>query len=327
MHPFAYRAAASLQDAVAHGAGQPAAMFIAGGTDLLQLLQENVAAPSEVIDINCLPFAGIEADDAGLRIGALVRMSDLARHRAVQERYPVIAEALLASASGQVRNAATIGGNLLQRTRCLYFRDHTTPCNRREPGSGCGAMEGINRLNAIFGTSPHCIATHASDLAVALVALDARLRLAGPDGEREIGLAELHREPGDTPEIETVLKRGELILEIIVPASAVAAHSTYLKVRDRASFEWALVSAAAALEVADGKIRSARVAAGGVGTKPWRLQQVEDALVGLPPTFESAQAAAERAGEGANPRPGNAFKVELLQRTVACAIASAGARA
>jgi xanthine dehydrogenase YagS FAD-binding subunit len=327
MHPFAYRAAASLQDAVAHAAAQPAAAFIAGGTDLIQLLQENVAEPSEVIDINGLPFAAIQADEAGLRIGALVRMADLARHPAVQERYPMIAEALLASASGQVRNAATIGGNLLQRTRCLYFRDHTTPCNRREPGSGCSAMDGVNRLGAIFGTSPHCIATHASDLAVALTALDARLRLAGPDGEREIALAELHREPGDTPEVETVLGKGELILEIIVPASGFAAHGHYLKVRDRASFEWALVSAAAALEVADGKIRQARVAAGGVATKPWRLRQVEDTLVGLPPTFESAQAAAERAGEGASPRPGNAFKVELLKRTVARAIASAGARA
>jgi xanthine dehydrogenase YagS FAD-binding subunit len=327
MHPFAYRAAASLQDAVRHAAGSPAAAFIAGGTDLIQLLQENVAAPSEVIDINGLPFAAIQADEAGLRIGALVRMADLARHPAVQQGYPMIAEALLASASGQVRNAATIGGNLLQRTRCLYFRDHTTPCNRREPGSGCSAMEGVNRLNAIFGTSAHCIATHASDLAVALVALDARLRLAGPDGEREIALAELHREPGDTPQVETVLGRGELITEIIVPASGFAAHGHYLKVRDRASFEWALVSAAAALEVADGKIRQARVAAGGVATKPWRLRQVEDALLGLPPTFESAQAAAERAGEGASPRPGNAFKVELLKRTVARAIASAGARA
>jgi xanthine dehydrogenase YagS FAD-binding subunit len=328
MYPFAYRAARSLPDAVARAAQAPAADVIAGGTDLIQLLQENVRAPSELIDINALPLTRIETDAAGgLRIGALVRMAELARHATVREHYPVIAEALLASASPQVRNQATIGGNLLQRTRCLYFRDHTTPCNRREPGSGCGAMDGIHRMNAILGVSAHCIATHASDLAVALVALDARLHLAGPAGEREIALADLHREPGDRPQDETILGKGELITGVTVPAAPFTAGSHYLKVRDRASFEWALVSAAAALEVADGTIRQARVAAGGVATKPWRLPQVEAALTGRPPTMETVLAAAETAAEGANPRPGNAFKVELLKRTVARAVATAGARA
>jgi xanthine dehydrogenase YagS FAD-binding subunit len=327
MHPFAYRRAASPEDAIALAARLPHADLIAGGTDLIQLLQENVRAPSELVDITGLPFTRITADDQGLRIGALVPMAELAGHSAVQARYPVIAEALLASASPQVRNQATIGGNLLQRTRCLYFRDHTTPCNRREPGTGCGAMDGINRINAILGTSDKCIAAHASDLAVALVALDARVRLAGPGGEREIPLAELHREPGDTPEIETTLQKGELITEVLVPAAAFTAPSHYLKVRDRASFEWALVAAAAALEVVDGTIREARIAVGGVGTKPWRLPQVEERLRGLPPSLESARAAAAHAADGAKPRPGNAFKVELLQRTVARAVVTAGARA
>lgn len=327
MVPFTYRAVGSIDDAVMFGARIPSAAFIAGGTDLLQLLQENVAQPSELLDITGLPLDLIEPDGDGLRIGSLVRMAGLAAHPVVAERYPVIAEALLESASPQVRNQATIGGNLLQRTRCLYFRDHTTPCNRREPGTGCGAMEGISRNNAILGVSGKCIAAHASDLAVALVALDARARIAGPSGTRELALGDLYREPGDQPERETVLEPGDVITHILVPASTFAAHSHYLKVRDRASFEWALVSAAAALAVEDGTIREARVAAGGVGTKPWRLPRVEAVLMGLPPTFESAQAAAARAVEGAAPRPGNAFKVELLQRTVARAIATAGARA
>lgn len=326
MHPFAYRAASSAADAVALVARQPFADFIAGGTDLIQLLQENVRTPSELIDINALPYRTVEAGPEGLRIGALVHMTDLADHPAVRADYPIIAEALLESASPQVRNVATIGGNLLQRTRCLYFRDHTTPCNRREPGTGCSAMNGINRNSAILGVSDKCIATHPSDLAVALVALDARLHLAGPGGEREIAMAELHREPGDTPHIETVLERGELITAVTVPASPLARASHYLKLRDRASFEWALVSVAAGLEVADGAIRAARVAAGGVATKPWRLPQVEAALIGRPPTLETAKAAAAEAAQGASPQPGNAFKVELLQRAVARALATAGAR-
>lgn len=327
MYPFAYAKPASVESAAAMAARLPRAAFIAGGTDLVQLLQENVVAPSDLLDITGLPFRGIAVEGGHLRIGALTRMSEVARHETVRERCPVVAEALLASASPQVRNQATIGGNLLQRTRCLYFRDHTTSCNRRAPGTGCGAMEGVNRMNAILGTSDKCIATHASDLAVALVALDARLRLLGPEGEREMALEELHPEPGDAPEIETTLRLGELIAEVIVPLPAAAARSHYLKLRDRASFEWALVSAAVALEVEGGTIREARVAAGGVATKPWRLRRVEAALRGRPPTPEHVEAAAALAAEGAVPRPGNAFKAPLLQRAVARAILTVGARA
>ncbi|HZH26899.1 MAG TPA: xanthine dehydrogenase family protein subunit M [Azospirillaceae bacterium] len=327
MHPFAYLASGSVPDAVAHAARRPHAVFIAGGTDLLQLLQERVEAPSEVIDINRLPLQGIETDGEALRIRALVTLADAAAHPAIRDRFPAIAEALEETASPQVRNMATVAGNLLQRTRCLYFRDNTTPCNKRTPGAGCSAMDGVNRMNAVLGVSDHCIAAHPSDLAVALLALDARLRLHGPDGSRDMAVADLHREPGDRPDLETNLRRGELITEIVVPSGGLARRSCYVKVRDRAAFEWALVSAAAAIEVEDGVIRRAGIAAGGVGTKPWRLEGVAAELVGKPPTPETLRTAAERAGEGARPRPGNAFKVELLKRTVARALMTAGVRA
>jgi xanthine dehydrogenase YagS FAD-binding subunit len=326
---FAYSAATSPQAASARAAQVRGADFIAGGTDMMQLITERVRVPREVIDINRLPFTGIRNDGQGVRIGALERMSDVADDPTIRERFPAVAEALLASASPQVRNMATMGGNLLQRTRCLYFRDAATPCNKRVPGSGCSAQDGQNRHNAIFGTSEHCIAAHASDLAVALVALDARVALTGgPQGDREIPIAELHRLPGDTPHIETVLEPGELIAALILPDAPYARRSHYLKVRDRASFEWALTSAAVGLDIdGDGAIRQARVAVGGVGTKPWRLPQVEAALAGSKPDAAAFRAAAERAAEGAQPHGHNAFKVELVKRTVVRALVEVGGAA
>ncbi|HEX5385733.1 MAG TPA: xanthine dehydrogenase family protein subunit M [Gemmatimonadales bacterium] len=316
MVPFAYAAAHDVDAAVTHAARTRGAEFIAGGTDMLQLLEERVRAPAELIDISRLPLADIDVGPAGARIGALARMADVADDPGMQELFPVVVQALVASASPQVRNMATIGGNLLQRTRCLYFRDVATPCNKREPGSGCPAQDGQNRMNAILGGSPHCIAAYAGDLAVALVALDADVLVTGEQGERTIPVGELHRMPGDTPEVETILAPGDLITGIFIPASAFAAQSHYLKLRDRASFEFALTSAAVGLDTDGDTIRQARVAVGGVGTKPWRLPQVEERLVGSRAHADVFHAAAERAADGAEPRAGNAFKVELLRRTV-----------
>ena|SRR5438128_1115183 len=316
MVPFAYAAAPTTDAAIAHVGRRRGAEFIAGGTDMLPLLQDGVRAPSELIDINGLPLSGIEMTPAHARIGALSRMADVADDPRIRREFPVVAEALLASASPQVRNMATIGGNLLQRTRCLYFRDVATPCNKREPGSGCPAQDGQNRMNAVLGGSAHCIAAYPGDLAVALTALDAWVEVAGPEGTRTIPLAELHRLPGDTPYLETVLEAGELITAVVLPTSALARRSHYLKVRDRTSFEFALVSAAVALHVDKGVIGRARVGVGGVATTPWRLFQVEEALVGQRVHADAFTAAAARAAEGAQPRAGNAFKVELLRRTV-----------
>jgi xanthine dehydrogenase YagS FAD-binding subunit len=299
------------------GAAFSGGVFIAGGTDLLQLMKDNVVAPTALVDIEMLPLAQIEAKPEGLRLGALARMSDVAAHPAVLRDYPMISAALLASASPQIRNMGTMGGNLLQRTRCSYFRDTGFACNKRAPGSGCAALHGSNRMLAVLGTSGHCIASHPSDLAVTLVALDAELEIQGPNGTaRRMRVAELHRLPGDHPEIEANLAPGEIIVAVDVPASAAARSSRYLKVRDRASFEFALVSAAVAMEVAGGMVRDIRVAAGGVGTKPWRLPEVESALQGRPANEESFRAAAALAGVGATPASENGFKVELLKRTV-----------
>jgi len=322
--PVAYAAAASEAGAIARVARAQGAEFIAGGTDMLQLLQERVRAPAELIDINRLPLAAIEVGADGARIGALARMADVADHPGIRAGFPAVAEALLASASPQVRNMASIGGNLLQRTRCLYFRDVATPCNRRVPGSGCPAREGQNRLHAILGGSPHCIAVYPGDLAVALVALDADVHVRGAAGERVIPVERLHRLPGDTPHVETVLELGELITAVTIPATAHARRSHYLKVRDRASFEFALASAAVALDVEGDAIRQARVAVGGVATTPWRLPQVEEALIGRPLTGEVLREAAARAAAGAEPRGLNAFKVTLLPRTVERALRVVG---
>jgi xanthine dehydrogenase YagS FAD-binding subunit len=298
------------------------AKFIAGGTDLLQLMKENVEAPRILVDLDGLPLDDISMDANGLRIGAVARMSDVAADRRVAEGYPVIAEALLASAAPQIRNMASIGGNLLQRTRCNYFRDTGFDCNKRVPGSGCPAIHGDNRMHAILGVSDQCIAAHASDLAVALVALDASVELRGPDGGRTVRLTEFHTLPGDTPQHENVLRPGELILAVTVPAGAWTAKSTYLKVRDRASFEFAVVAAAVALDVSDGVIREARVALGGVGTKPWRAPAAEAALRGKPADADSFAQAAAAAVAGAKPASENGFKVVLAQRALVRALQS-----
>lgn len=304
-------------DAALTAAAASGAKYIAGGTDLMQLMKDDVEAPGILVDLEPVLSAGIEASPDGLTLHGMARMSDVAAHPAVRERWPVISEALLLSASPQVRNMGTMGGNLLQRTRCGYFRDTGFACNKRLPGSGCPAIAGENRMLAILGGSEHCIATHPSDLAVALVALDATLTLRAPGGHtRQVPLADFHRLPGDAPQMETILAPGELIESIQVPASAAARRSTYLKVRDRQSFEFALVSAAVALEVADGKVLDARVAAGGVGTKPWRLREVEDALRGKPLGPDALREAAGTAGQGAHPAGQNSFKLILLRRTV-----------
>ena len=323
MTPFAYAAADSPGAAIQRVAATRGASFIAGGTDMLQLLQDGVAEPSELIDINRLPFAGIDVDDRGATIGALARMADVAGDARIQREFPVVSQALLLSASPQVRNMASIGGNLLQRTRCLYFRDATVPCNKRVPGSGCPARDGANRMNAILGVSEQCIAAYPGDLAVALVALDAETVVSGTGGERRVPVDELHRLPGDTPHIETALAPGDLSTAVVIPASPSARRSAYLKVRDRASFEFAISSAAVGLALDAGVIREARVAVGGVATKPWRLRHVEAALAGQRAGPDVFREAAAHAADGAEPRAQNAFKVELLRRTVARALAMA----
>ena len=335
MVPFAYARATSLAAATASaarhrsdGSHDPGADFLAGGTDMIQLMGEHLRNPDRIIDISALPgLDRIEQRHGSLRLGALVRMSDAAAHPVVQAECPVVSEALLASASAQVRNLATLGGNLLQRTRCGYFRDPGAPCEKREPGTGCPAITGQNRFHAVLGGSEHCIATYAGDFANALLVLDATVRIAGPDGERTIMLADLHRAPGATPWVETQLEPGELILSIDVPTGPAARRSHYLKVRDRASFEWSIASAAVALELdEDGRVRDVRIAAGGVATRPWRLPQVEAALRGQRLTPALAQAAAAHAAEGAVAHGRNAYKVELIRRTVARALVETGAR-
>jgi len=321
MFPFRYERGRDVADVVAAAARDRSAEFLAGGTDMLQLLKDDVCRPGRIIDVTRLPdLDRIEYGGQGLRFGALVKMSDAADHPEVRLNYPVIAEALLASASPQIRNMATIGGNLLQRTRCVYFRDHGTACNKREPGSGCAALHGENRLHAVLGGSDHCIATHASDLAVALVALDAVVVTARAGGGRRIPLEEFHLLPGDTPERETVLEPAELIVAVEVPPLAFASRSHYLKVRDRASFEFALVSAAVAADIEDGVIRAVRIALGGVGTKPWRAREAERVLTGQPANPASFERAAAQALAGARPAERNGFKIPLAQRILVRAL-------
>jgi xanthine dehydrogenase YagS FAD-binding subunit len=316
MQAFTLAQPASIDAALA-GADAAGAKYIAGGTDLMQLMKDNVEAPTHLIDLELLPLTAIRADSNGLRLEAMARMSDVGAHPAVREGWPVISQALEASASPQVRNMGTMGGNLLQRTRCGYFRDPGFACNKRLPGSGCPAIRGENRLLAILGGSDHCIASHPSDLAVALVALDATVELRGPNGQtRSMPLRDFHRLPGDTPQIETNLEPGELITAILVPASPAARRSIYLKVRDRASFEFALVSTAVAIEVQDGTIGDVGIAAGGVGTRPWRLPEVESALRGRPLSDDTLRTAAMQAGQGARPANQNGFKLPLLRNTV-----------
>jgi xanthine dehydrogenase YagS FAD-binding subunit len=324
MLAFSYAAAPDIASALDLIGANADAAFIAGGTDLLQLLQESVVAPRSLIDISALPFSGVRIENGAARIGALTRLSDVADDAGIQRHFPLLAQALVETASPQVRNMATIGGNLLQRTRCLYFRDATVPCNKRQPGSGCPAQNGLNRINAIFGGSEHCIATYPGDMATALLALDADLVVQNAQGERRIRIADLYRLPGDTPQHETILAPGDLITAVLLPPNDAAGHSHYLKLRDRASFEWALVSVAVALEMNAHQVRRARVVAGGVGTKPWQIMQIQDVLLGRPLTPDQARRAGDLAGNGAAPRAGNAFKVPMLQRAVERALLTAG---
>ncbi|MCI2422928.1 xanthine dehydrogenase family protein subunit M [Saccharopolyspora sp. K220] len=324
MFPFTFTAAASEADAFAAGAA--GARYIAGGTTLVDLMRETVERPESLVDINLLPYREIRVDTRGLVVGALVRMSDLAAHPLVRSQFPVISQALELSASGQIRNMASIGGNLMQRPRCVYFRDVASPCNRRDPGSGCGAREGVNRTHAILGASRDCVATHPSDLAVALVALDAQIVLRSQSGDRRVPAARFFRQPGTTPQVEHDLRSGELIRAVEVPAGPHTARSGYLKVRDRQSYEFALTSAAVALDLRGGVVRDARVAAGGVATVPWRLPAVEHALLGRAPSARVWEDAAARAADGAEPLSGNRFKVELLKRTVARQLSVIGGR-
>lgn len=313
---FSYSRAADVDDAVARGAAAGAA-FVAGGTDLLQLWKIGRATPTEVIDVCGLTLDGIDVDDDQLAIGTTARLSEVAGHPLVVDEHPLIADAVLASASGQIRNMATVGGNLLQRTRCPYFRTAGMPCNKHHPGSGCGALGGENRHAALFGASSSCVAAHPSDLAVALVALDAAVEVVGAAGVRRVGLADLYRLPGGRPDIDTTLAAGELLTRVLVPrAAATRQGATYIKVRDRASFEFALVSVAAVLRTDEGTIADARLVVGGVAPAPWRLPAGEALLVGRAPERAVFAAAAAAALEGAQPLAGNGFKVELLRRAL-----------
>jgi len=317
MIPFEYHRASSVQDAVTAVADRPDAVFLAGGTNLVDHMKLGVVAPGLVVDVGHLPLTDVERlPDGTLRIGAEVRNSDLAAHAIVRSHYPVLARALLSAASGQLRNLATTAGNLLQRTRCVYFQDVTTPCNKRTPGSGCSAIGGYTRYHAIFGASEHCIATHPSDMAVAMAALDATVVYVDADGEHRLALSDFHRLPGDRPEQDSTLPRGALITAVEIPPAPDNARSTYRKVRDRASYAFALTSVAAELVIDDGTVTSARIALGGVAHKPWRATRAEQVLVGQPATEESFRKAADAELAQAEPQQGNEFKVELTARTI-----------
>lgn len=323
MKPFSYVRATEKGAAIQTVAGDRAANFIAGGTNLIDLMKGGVAQPDQLVDITRLPLADVTAISNGLRIGAMARNSDVANNRLVRDRYPLLSQALLAGASPQLRNMATVGGNLMQRTRCYYFTDPAMPCNKREPGSGCSAIEGYNRIHAIFGASEQCIATHPSDMCVALAALDATVRVEGPNGERQIPISDFHRLPEDTPQIDTVLQHDELIVAVDLPNSPFAARSHYLKVRDRASYAFALVSVAAALDIDNGTIKAARVAMGGVAHKPWRAVAAEKILVGAKANEQTFAAAAEATVREAQPQRYNRFKVEMAKRAIARALTKA----
>lgn len=320
MNPFAYAKAESSSAALTEFHRERRARYIAGGTTLLDLMKIAVEAPPMLIDINALPLRSIEVTGDAIRIGALARLSDVAANEAVRTRLPFVAIALEQSASPQLRNMATIGGNLLQRTRCPYFRDVATPCNKRVPGTGCGALEGENRREAVFGTSEHCIAAHPSDLAVTLAALDATVHVTGLSGNRDIALHDFYRLPGDTPHVETSLEPGELIMAVSLPLLTYGARSTYVKVRDRAQDDFALASAAVTLDLDGTTIREARVALGGIATIPWRSPEAEDTLRGVPATRVSFERAADAALVGARGRGGNDYKIPLAKRTLVRAL-------
>ena len=326
MNPFEYRRSEDAEAALEAISGAGSAKFLAGGTNLIDLMKNGVEQPARVVDINHLPLANIEETaGGGLRLGALARNTDTANHPLVRRKYPLLSQTILSGASPQLRNMATNGGNLLQRTRCPYFIDTGFPqCNKRNPGSGCGALEGFHRTHAILGTSEACIATHPSDMCVALAALEAKVRVRGPRGERIIPFSDFHRLPGSTPQIDTNLQPNELILSIDLPASPYAAHSHYLKIRDRASYDFALVSVAAALDLDGGTIRSARIALGGVAHKPWRANEAERALAGRTPATAVFEAAASEVLANARPYRDNAFKVEMTKRAIVRALSIAG---
>ena len=317
MKPVSYAVPDSIDEALAAIVDLPGAKFLGGGTNLVDLMREGIEAPDVLIDVTRLPLAGItETVGGGLRIGAGVKNTDLAANLAVRQRYPVVAQAVVMGASGQIRNMATVGGNLLQRTRCLYFYDEATACNKREPGSGCAAAAGHNRMGAILGASEHCVAVHPSDLAVALVLLDAEIEVASRVGLRTIPIQDFHRLPGQTPHVDTTLARDELVTAVTLPAQPLAASSRYRKVRDRASYAFALVSVAAALEVADDAVTQVRVALGGVAHKPWRATTLEQHLTGRPATDEEFAAAARAELAQAVGTPSTEFKIELAVRTI-----------
>jgi len=316
MNSFAFNRATDISGALDAVHGNRAAKFLGGGTNLVDLMKEGVEHPERLVDINRLPLAAIEEKDGALRIGSLARNSDVASHPLVLERYPLLSQALLSGASPQLRNMATVGGNLMQRTRCYYFCDVGMPCNKRRPGSGCGALNGFNRIHAILGASDHCVAVHPSDMCVALAALDAMVEVQGQGETRQIPIAEFHRLPGDVPEQDTNLAPEELITAVVLPRSASAAHSHYLKVRDRASYAFALVSVAVALEMEGKEVRKARLALGGVAHKPWRVEAAEALLVNKAPDAQAFAIVADAILTGAKPLRYNHFKVEMARHAI-----------
>ncbi|HWV67581.1 xanthine dehydrogenase family protein subunit M [Chitinophaga sp.] len=323
MNQFSYVRPASMKAAVDAVAKDKSARFIAGGTNLLDLMKNGVMIPEKLVDINRLPLKDIRLNGNTLHIGALALNSELAAHELVTTHHPLLSQALLAGASQQLRNMATVGGNMMQRTRCTYFYDTTMPCNKRSPDSGCGAIGGINRMHAIFGASDNCIAVHPSDMCVALAALDATVLVTGPKGDRRIPFTDFHRLPGNTPELDNNLAKGELITAVEIPANAYTKNVYYLKVRDRASYAFALVSVAAALDISNNVIRSARLAMGGVAHKPWRLYEAEKALAGKAPTEENFRQAATIALQSAKTYPHNQFKKGLSVNSIQTALLKA----
>ncbi|MET8469148.1 xanthine dehydrogenase family protein subunit M [Streptomyces sp. NPDC006422] len=318
MKEFQYVRARSVDEATAAHASHPGARYLGGGTNLVDLMKLGVEAPGTLVDVSGLPLDEVEElADGSVRVGATVRNSDLAAHPAVRTRYPVLSQALLAGASGQLRNMATTGGNLLQRTRCPYFQDLGKPCNKREPGTGCGARDGIHRDHAVLGHSPQCIATHPSDMAVALAALDAQVELHGPEGRRTVPASEFHRLPGDRPDLDTEIAPGELVTGVLLPAATAGLPSAYRKARDRASYAFALASVAVALKVEDGVVGEVRIAFGGLAHRPWRALRAERALTGQAADDESFERAVDAELEAAEPLRDNAFKVRLA-RNLAC---------
>ena len=327
MHSFSYTRAQEVETAVKEKAAEPGAKFIAGGTNLTDLMKVNVEQPPRLIDIRRLPLKQIEETaDGGLRLGALVTNADTAYHEAVEKRYPLLSKAILAGASAQLRNMATNGGNPLQRTRCYYFYDTATDCNKREPGSGCSAINGFNRIHAILGSSEHCIAVHPSDMAIALAALDARINVSSQQGDRVIPILDFHRLPGDTPHIDTNLQADEIITGIDLPPQGFAAHHSYLKIRDRASYAFALISVAAALEMDGNIIKEARIALGGVAHKPWRNTEAEALLAGKEVNAETFKQVAQVILKGARGYGHNNFKIDLAKRAIVRALTQAANR-